>query len=216
MEIQKIGLKNDVLKAMETILKNNKDNERLQYVFIDNENVFVTCGRTALIVKNEGLKAGSWTIIGKEKGKYISFLIVELAENIQAPDITKVFPVNNNEKKTIYISDALSISSAVINLYQWIESAFNYEYFEYIAPLKENWTISKQDKDKAIIDEINFLLEVMPYEEMVGNFKKAIDKANAMQTPWFTAEYIWEYCKDDILEILKGYDFLENGEYFIN
>lgn len=76
--------------------------------------------------------------------------------------------------------------------------------------------LSEEAKEKAINDEINFILKVTPYEEMEGNLKKAIDKANAMQTPWFTAEYIWEYCTDDILEILKEYDFLENGECFIN
>ena len=74
--------------------------------------------------------------------------------------------------------------------------------------------LSEEAKQKAINDEIESFLDCVPYEDMDKNYKMAVDKANAMQTPWFTAGYIWEYCKDDILEILKGYEFLENGEYF--
>lgn len=165
MEIQKIGLKNDVIKTFEAILKTNKNNARLNYVFITDENVFVTCGRTAFIVMNEGLKAGAWSIVGKEKNKYISFLIVELAEGVQAPNISQVIPKDNTDKKTLHISNGIDISSAVIVLHQWTGSAFNYELLEHIAPLKHSWTISKQDQDKAIMLETDLIKYIIsPYK----------------------------------------------------
>lgn len=59
-------------------------------------------------------------------------------------------------------------------------------------------------QEKALSDEINFYLECIPYEDMSPNMQKAIDKAEEMQTPWFTGSYVFEYCKDEIVENIKA------------
>lgn len=44
-----------------------------------------------------------------------------------------------------------------------------------------------------------------------SNLYKAIKKANDMQTPWFTEQYVWDYCKKDILKELKKCEYYKNG-----
>ena len=75
--------------------------------------------------------------------------------------------------------------------------------------------LSQQAKEKAINEEVRFYLEAVNYDEMTPKMKEAIDEAERMQTPWFAGEYIWDYCKDDILKVLNSYEYLENGQVFI-
>ena len=75
--------------------------------------------------------------------------------------------------------------------------------------------LSNEAKEKAVNDDINYFLECTPYEDMEGKYKKAIDKAEAMQTPWFTGSYIYEYCKKDIEKNLKEELFFKDGSIFI-
>ena len=74
--------------------------------------------------------------------------------------------------------------------------------------------LTDRAKEEAISDHINFMLEVIQYENASDNFKKTIDKAEAMQTPWFTGSYIYEYCKDEVIENIKinEYEFTEDGK----
>lgn len=76
--------------------------------------------------------------------------------------------------------------------------------------------LSPEAQGKAIGDQIAFELEVTPYEEMSESMKKAVDKAEKMQTPWFTGEYVWDYCKDEIIENIKlnEYEFTKDGKIF--
>lgn len=67
-------------------------------------------------------------------------------------------------------------------------------------------------QEKIVFDYINFMLEVV--EEPEGNFKKAIDKAEELRTPWFTASYVYDYCKDGILADLRDNEYFENGEEY--
>jgi hypothetical protein len=76
--------------------------------------------------------------------------------------------------------------------------------------------LNEAAKEKAISDEIRFMVETISYEEADTNLKKAYDKAEEMLTPWFTESYIYEYCKDEIIETIKfnKYDFLKDGSLF--
>lgn len=73
--------------------------------------------------------------------------------------------------------------------------------------------LSQEAKDTAINNEINFTLEMFDYEQQSDGLKKAIDKAEAMQTPWFTGSYVYEYCLDEIIANIKlnDYEFDEAG-----
>lgn len=35
-----------------------------------------------------------------------------------------------------------------------------------------------------------------------------------LKTPWFIGQYVWDYCKKDILKELKKWDYYENGGVF--
>ncbi len=75
--------------------------------------------------------------------------------------------------------------------------------------------LPQEAKDKAIADQIEFWMEAREYdEETPGNYEKAIDKAEQMQTPWFTGSYIYEYCKDELVEEIEINEYLfdEAGE----
>jgi hypothetical protein len=76
--------------------------------------------------------------------------------------------------------------------------------------------LNKKAQDKAISDEIRFMVETISYEEANTNLKKAYDKAEEMMTPWFTESYIYDYCKDEIIETIKinEYAFLKDGSLF--
>jgi len=69
-------------------------------------------------------------------------------------------------------------------------------------------------QDKVISKEIDNILKYSNYDDMSFKMKKACDKSEQMQTPWFAGSYIYDYCKDEIIESLKGYQFLENGGIF--
>ena len=76
--------------------------------------------------------------------------------------------------------------------------------------------LSPKKQETAICNHIDFWLEITPYdsEHASPNFKKACDEAERMQTPWFVGEYVYDYCKDEIIEEIKlnDYDFFSNGE----
>lgn len=73
--------------------------------------------------------------------------------------------------------------------------------------------LSIKAQNQAIFDHINFFLEVIPYEDMSIDMQKACDKAEKMQTPWFTGSYIYDYCQQEIIDdiILNEYYFDNNG-----
>lgn len=75
--------------------------------------------------------------------------------------------------------------------------------------------LSSEAQEKVINEHINFWMNTKEYnEEDKGNFEKAIDKADSMHTPWFTGCYIYDYCKDEIIEEIEinNYLFDETGE----
>lgn len=76
--------------------------------------------------------------------------------------------------------------------------------------------LSKAAQDRAISDHIIFLLEVTSYEQAEGEFKRAIDEADRMQAPWFAAEYVRDYCRDEIIESIRTneYEFYADGSLF--
>ena len=78
--------------------------------------------------------------------------------------------------------------------------------------------LSNEAQDKAINDHINFWLEMRPYEDEYegSNFKAAIDKAEAMQTPWFAASYVLDYCEDEIMNEIDAneYEYDEDGNIY--
>jgi hypothetical protein len=75
--------------------------------------------------------------------------------------------------------------------------------------------LSQDAKNIAINGEIRFWIEVLGNgDNLPPEILKAFKKAEQMQTPWFTGEYIMEYAKDIIIEGCKQYDYLSDGKIF--
>lgn len=76
--------------------------------------------------------------------------------------------------------------------------------------------LTEDSKNKAMNNYINELIEIMPFEELShnSNFYKAYKEVEQMRTPWFIGEYIYEYCKEELENDLKDYEFLSDGTLF--
>ena len=76
--------------------------------------------------------------------------------------------------------------------------------------------LPEEAKQKAIDDQIHAWIEVIPYEEATGNFKRAINKAENMRTPWFISSYVYDYCLNELIDEieLNDYDFTIDGKIF--
>lgn len=69
-------------------------------------------------------------------------------------------------------------------------------------------------QERAVNDYIKYIMEDYSDDVLTDNMKRAVDKAEQMQTPWFVGEYIWEYAKEEVLELCRQYEYTENGKYF--
>ena len=69
---------------------------------------------------------------------------------------------------------------------------------------------------KIINEEVNFIAETTDFGEISknSNLYRAYRDCEEMQTPWFIGEYIWDYCKKDILKRLNKYEYEADGKYF--
>jgi hypothetical protein len=70
-------------------------------------------------------------------------------------------------------------------------------------------------KERAIINEAIFYNEI-DYRHLPDCIKRAVDKAEAMQTPWFTTEYILDDCRSYLIDTIKlnNYTFTIEGKMF--
>lgn len=74
--------------------------------------------------------------------------------------------------------------------------------------------LSTKAKERAIYNEIEYCLKYIPYQKMSLTMKKACDKAEQNRTPWFSGAYVSSDCKDEIINRLKHFRFIKNGEKF--
>lgn len=76
--------------------------------------------------------------------------------------------------------------------------------------------LSKEAQDKAVNTRINNMIkyEYQDHYENWPEFKRAMDTAEDMKTPWFAGSYVWDYCKDIILEQLNDtyFEFTKDGK----
>jgi hypothetical protein len=74
--------------------------------------------------------------------------------------------------------------------------------------------LSAEIQSKVLDRRINEMLEYESEEhyENWPEFKKAVDRANSLQTPWFTLGYVMDYCGKAIKEALMSED--DETEYY--
>ena len=75
--------------------------------------------------------------------------------------------------------------------------------------------LDEKAKDRAINDIVNSWMEIedLVPEEAHADYLRAIDKAEAMLTPWFTGSYILEYCNKWVMEVLNDGLYLDSGKF---
>lgn len=79
--------------------------------------------------------------------------------------------------------------------------------------------LSKPAKEKAINDRINDMIQYESADHYKNwpEFKKAIDKAEKMQTPWFSGSYVYEFCGKEIISTLEENEdciYTKDGNFF--
>lgn len=68
-------------------------------------------------------------------------------------------------------------------------------------------------KERAIYNYIDDMANDINWDTINknSNLYKAIKKAESMQTPWFTYNYIYEYCEKEIMKNIRKLEFYEDG-----
>lgn len=79
--------------------------------------------------------------------------------------------------------------------------------------------LSKEAQEQVINDRINDMIqyECEDHYKNWPEFKRAVDKAEEMQTPWFTGSYVYEYCGADIIAGLNentDCQYTKDGKFF--
>jgi hypothetical protein len=76
--------------------------------------------------------------------------------------------------------------------------------------------LSKEAQEKAVNNIVNEWLEwtgCIPPEAM-DSYNKAVNKAEAMRTPWFAGSYVYEHCKEYIENELNLMCFTLDGSFY--
>lgn len=76
--------------------------------------------------------------------------------------------------------------------------------------------LKEESKDKVINNFIKELVEFTNFSKISknSNLYKAYKQCEDLQTPWFIGNYIYDYCKKDILKKAKKYMYYENGNIY--
>lgn len=76
--------------------------------------------------------------------------------------------------------------------------------------------LNEDIKNTVINNYIEILLTTVDISNLNKNTNlyKAIKKAEDMRTPWFSSQYVWEFCRNSILKDVKKYEYLENGTIY--
>jgi hypothetical protein len=69
-------------------------------------------------------------------------------------------------------------------------------------------------QQRAMTEIIQIILETIPFENQSVNIKKAINKADKMQTPWFTVGYVMDYAEEEVLLECSNSQFTKTGAIF--
>ena len=73
--------------------------------------------------------------------------------------------------------------------------------------------LDERTQEKIICDYLDFNycnIDITKLHKN-SNLYKAFKKAEDLQTPWFIEQFIWDYCKKDILKDIKKYEYYKNG-----
>jgi hypothetical protein len=88
--------------------------------------------------------------------------------------------------------------------------------------ITKEYTIYKFDEldentqNSVVSNYIQNWLYSVDYEKLNknSNLYKAIKKAEDLQTPWFTINYVYDYCEKEILRNVKKEEYYENGNLY--
>lgn len=73
--------------------------------------------------------------------------------------------------------------------------------------------LGEDAQNRAVNHAIAGFME-LELDDLSDNMKRAVVDAEAMRTPWFTGEYIWDYAEAEVLDYVKELEYLKNGTIF--
>ena len=74
--------------------------------------------------------------------------------------------------------------------------------------------LNEETKTKVFGLVIDFLIETYDEDTASEGMKKAVAGAERMRTPWFTDEYVREYCRDEVMKICQQAEYEKDGRVF--
>ena len=76
--------------------------------------------------------------------------------------------------------------------------------------------LSQGAQNKVINKTIDIIIDTTDFENLHknSNLYKAYNECRRLQTPWFLHQYIYDYCKKNIISICKTYEYFADGGIF--
>jgi len=83
-------------------------------------------------------------------------------------------------------------------------------------PVYEYDELSEEVQTKVTTETIQSMIETFDGSaaSCSDGLYKAITEAEKMQTPWFTVEYVWDYCKEEVLELCRDWMYFKDGRVY--
>lgn len=177
--MEKVLMSTDQYKLVQSIIPGKDEHrEQLKGINLTDKHIEVTDGRMALRLRRDCLSLpdlrGVYKIISAVKfNKTFTELVIEKQEEAQYPDMDAIWPSVPRVDDCINIeilpekTALLSISSAMVRLFKYTESAFCHEYIARLAALACCWKVYKSGKDKQAL----FISECGRAEVVILPFK---------------------------------------------
>ena len=168
MTITKVLMPNYNYKALKAVMTKDKHREQLQVINFQKEFVESTDGKMLIRIKIEtGIECGAYRVIKETKlGKYHIELVLEKTD-ILFSDTQRVIPIENDEYLALDIdSNCLGVSQAIINIFQYSETAFNHEMIDKLSILNSQWNVYKYGKEKPCLftsEKGKYIAVIMPF-----------------------------------------------------
>ena len=157
--MEKILINTRLLKGLQEMLPGKKENrEALKNIYSCNGSLFASNGHTALRVSKEEISGNIegnavYKIISSSKSNSVFSEVIIEKQEIEYPPITKLFEeikIIEAEAFNISLEDSLSITSAIITIFEKTKNCYNYEILEKFSVIDTSWKVYPQGKDKVI------------------------------------------------------------------
>ena len=72
--------------------------------------------------------------------------------------------------------------------------------------------LEPETRDKVIAEHASFLIQTMAFEDLSENFQKGINRAEKLQTPWFTLSHVLDNAEDEVIDNIRANNYLFDAD----